>query len=71
MRNPNFTLTFTHPEVVSAGEQYSLDVTVTNTSASPANFVSLNLYPQFVTGATIVGDPTRQIDSIAPATRRR
>ncbi|MCU1383321.1 MAG: LamG domain protein jellyroll fold domain protein [Acidobacteria bacterium] len=66
VRNPNFTLTFTHPEVVSAGEKYSLDVTITNTSASPANLVSLNLYPQFVTGATILGDPTRQIDSIAP-----
>ena len=38
VRNPTFTLTFTHPEVVNAGEPYSLDVTVTNTSASPANF---------------------------------
>src|SRR5262249_40192156 len=66
VRNPTFTLTFTHPEVVSAGEQYALDVTVTNTSASPANLVSLNLNPQFVTGATIVGEPTRSIDSIAP-----
>ena len=66
VRNPNFTLTFTHPEVVAAGEKYSLDVTITNTSASPANLVSLNLYPQFVTGATILGDPTRQIDAIAP-----
>ena len=43
VRNPTFTLTFTHPEVVSAGEPYTLDVTVTNTSESPANFVSLNL----------------------------
>ena len=32
VRNPTFTLTFTHPDVVNAGEQYSLDVTVTNTS---------------------------------------
>ena len=29
---PTFTLTFTHPEVVNAGEPYTLDVTVTNTS---------------------------------------
>ncbi len=66
VRNPTFTLTFTHPEVVTAGEAYTLDVTVTNTSPSPANFVSLNLYPRVVSGATIVGDPTRQIESIAP-----
>ena len=45
VRNPTFTLTFTHPDVVTAGEPYTLDVTVTNTVESPANFVSLNLYP--------------------------
>ncbi|MEN3336344.1 MAG: large repetitive protein, partial [Acidobacteriota bacterium] len=66
VRNPTFTLTFTHPEIVTAGEAYTLDVTVTNTGSSPANFVSLNLYPRVVSGATIVGEPTRQIDSIAP-----
>ena len=66
VRNPTFTLTFTHPEVVAAGEAYTLDVTVTNTSESPANFVSLNLYPKVVSGATIVGEPTRQIETIAP-----
>ncbi len=32
VRNPTFTLTFTHPDVVNAGEPYTLDVTVTNTS---------------------------------------
>ncbi|MCU1382031.1 MAG: LamG domain protein jellyroll fold domain protein [Acidobacteria bacterium] len=64
VRNPSFTLTFTHPETVSAGEHYSLDVTVTNTSPSAANFVSVNLFSGNVVGATVVGDPTRQIDSI-------
>lgn len=66
VRNPKFTLTFTHPEVVNAGEAYTLDVTVTNTSTSPANFVSLNLYDRNISGATLVGDPSRQIESIAP-----
>ena len=65
VRNPTFTLTFTHPEIVTAGEPYTLDVTVTNTSASPANLVSLTLYPEFVSGASIVGDPIRHIDTIA------
>ena len=66
VRNPTFTLTFTHPEVVSAGEPYTLDVSVTNTGQSPANFVSLNLYPRNVSGATIVGSNTRDIESILP-----
>jgi hypothetical protein len=66
VRNPTFTLTFTHPEIVTAGEAYTLDVTVTNTSTSPANLVSLTLYPEVVSGATIVGDPIRHIDTIAP-----
>jgi len=66
VRNPTFTLTFTHPEVVTAGEAYTLDVTVTNTSESPANFVQLTLYPRNVSGATIVGEPARQIESIPP-----
>ncbi len=66
VRNPAFSLTFTHPEVVSAGEPYSLDVTVTNTSASPANFVTVNLLSRNVSGAAVVGDAGRSVDSIAP-----
>ncbi|MEJ2166563.1 MAG: hypothetical protein P8X90_13600, partial [Desulfobacterales bacterium] len=66
VRNPAFTLTFTHPEVVNAGESYDLDVTVTNTSESPANFVNLSLYPRNISGAALVGEPTRAVDSIAP-----
>jgi hypothetical protein len=64
VRNPTFTLTFTHPEAVQAGEQYSMDVTITNTSSSPANFVSCNLHGPNVSGATVVGEPTREIESI-------
>ena len=67
VRNPSFTLTFTHPDTVAAGEHYSLDVTVTNTSDSPANFVSLNLFSQNVSGAAVVGDPSKQIESIPPS----
>jgi hypothetical protein len=66
VRNPAFSLTFTHPEAVAAGEPYSLDVTVTNTSESPANFVSVNLFSRNVAGATVTGEPSRSVDSIAP-----
>jgi len=66
VRNPNFTLTFTHPDVVNAGEAYTLDVTVTNTSQSPANFVSVNLHQQQISGADLIGEGSKQIESIPP-----
>ncbi|MBS1818371.1 MAG: carboxypeptidase regulatory-like domain-containing protein [Acidobacteria bacterium] len=66
VRNPTFTLTFTHPEIVNAGEPYTLDVTVTNTSESPANVVSLNLFPANITGARLDDDSSKGVDSIAP-----
>ncbi len=67
VRNPTFTLTFTHPDIVNAGEPYTLDVTVTNTSASPANFVTLALDANNVSGARLVGEPSRSFDEIAPS----
>lgn len=68
VRNPTFTMTFTHPDIVAAGEEYTLDVTVTNTSDSPANFVSINLYQNQIGGADLVdpSQPNRQIETIPP-----
>jgi hypothetical protein len=66
VRNPSFTLTFVHPDTVVAGERYTLDVTVTNTSESPANFVSLSLHEANLAGATLAGPPTREIETIPP-----
>ena len=66
VRNPSFTLTFAYPDVVNAGEPYSLDVTVTNTSTSPANFVSLNLHSRNIVGAVVSGGPSRQIQLFRP-----
>lgn len=56
VRNPTFSLTFAHPDVVREGEEYSLFVTVSNTSAADANLVSLNLKPHDIFGATLVSD---------------
>ncbi|WP_291983599.1 hypothetical protein, partial [Luteitalea sp.] len=66
VRNPTFTLTFTHPDVVNAGEPYTLDVTVTNTSDSPANFVSLNLFGNNISGATLTTEPSQAIEMLRP-----
>ncbi len=67
VRNPAFTLTFTHPDIVNDGEKYLLDVTVTNTSDSPANFVNVNLFPKNIRGAELIdpADNSREIESIA------
>ncbi len=64
VRNPSFTLTFTHPEIVNAGEEYDLDITVTNTSGSPANFVSVNLYSRNISGASLEGEETQEVETI-------
>lgn len=66
VRNPKFTLTFTHPDVVNSGEEYALDVTVTNTSEALANFVSINLNKQQIGGADLVGEGSKQIETLEP-----
>jgi len=43
VRDPNLAITISHPDVVRAGEDYSLLLTVTNTAAAPANAVTLEL----------------------------
>jgi hypothetical protein len=53
VRNPSFALTFNHPDVVRAGETYSLYVTIHNTGAVDANCVTLALDPRDVSGATL------------------
>jgi len=64
VRNPSFALTLSHPATVSAGEDYDLLVTVTNTSNTVANLVSVNLLPNSVSGARLVSEPTQQIDTL-------
>ena len=65
VRNPTFALTLSHPQTISAGEEYDFLVTVTNTSETPANFVSLNLLPRSISGATLLSDETVSIETIA------
>ena len=67
VRNPTFSLTLSHPATVTAGEEYDLLVTVTNTSETPANFVSLSLLPRSISGAELLSDETVQIETIGRA----
>jgi hypothetical protein len=66
VRNPTFALTLSQPATVSAGEEYDFEVIVTNTSETPANFVSLSLLPRSISGAVLLSDQAVSIDTIAP-----
>ena len=68
VRNPDFTVTLGHPATVRSGEEYDLFVTITNTSKSVANLVSVHLDPRALSGAVFVPgeDPDKQIETILP-----
>ena len=65
VRNPTFALTLSHPATVTAGEEYDLLVTVTNTSETIANLVSVSLLPNSISGAILKSDQSVQVDTIA------
>jgi hypothetical protein len=66
VRNPTFALTFNHPAIVTAGEAYDFNVTVTNVSDRPANFASLSLLPRSLSGVELVSDQVMPVESIPP-----
>ena len=64
-----FNLTFSHPDVVREGEEYSLFVTVANLSRATQNLISVDLDEQHLTGAHRADpdDPLLQtIETLAP-----
>jgi hypothetical protein len=68
VRDPDFSLTFIHPNTVRAGELYELTVHLQNTSKVPANLVTVSLDPRNLSGARFV-DPdesTQIIETIPP-----
>jgi hypothetical protein len=54
VRDPNFALTFIHPDVVRAGELYDLQVQIHNTSQVHANLVTVSLDPRNLSGARLL-----------------
>lgn len=75
VRDPSFGLTFNHPDVIRAGEEYELRVTVANTSTVLANQVALSIDAASLSGAVAVGvpqgiDPAAALGDIPPGTSR-
>ncbi len=66
VRNPRFSIALSHPRTVRAGETYDLFATVTNTSQTMANLVSVSLYPRGITGAELLSEPSATFPTIAP-----
>ena len=66
VRNPKFSLTFTHPRTVRSGEPYVANVTILNTGATPANFVSVSLASASLSGGVLESAETVQLGTILP-----
>ncbi|MEX0741475.1 MAG: hypothetical protein WD079_01675, partial [Phycisphaeraceae bacterium] len=59
VRNPRFSMAFSHPRTVRAGEPYEASVTILNTGITPANLVHVTLNRNSISGAQLE-DETKQ-----------
>src|SRR5581483_8916541 len=66
VRNPNFSLAFSHPRTVRAGEPYDATVTVLNTSASVANLVRVSLRSTSISGGVLLSGETVELGTLLP-----
>ncbi|MEL6544465.1 MAG: carboxypeptidase-like regulatory domain-containing protein, partial [Myxococcota bacterium] len=68
VRNPTFSITLAHPDVVREGEDYSIFATVTNTSSSPANLFEIGLNTRSLSGAFLAdgADDRFALDQLLP-----
>lgn len=69
VRDRRFAVTFTHPGVVRAGQEYELGLTMTNTSENVAiQQATVTLSPAMISGATLLGinESDRSFTAIPP-----
>ncbi len=66
VRNPRFSLAFTHPRTIRAGEPCEASVTVLNTGITPANLVSISLPSASLSGGVLESAETVQLGTILP-----
>ncbi len=66
VRNPKFSLAFTHPRTIRAGEPYEASVTILNTSISPANLVRVTLPSTALSGGVLETPETVELGTILP-----
>jgi Tol biopolymer transport system component/protocatechuate 3,4-dioxygenase beta subunit len=66
VRNPKFSLTFSHPRAVRTGEPYDAHVTILNTSSVEANLVSVSLRSASLSGGVLESPEVVPLGNIAP-----
>jgi hypothetical protein len=66
VRNPTFSLAFSHPRTIRAGEPYDAYVTILNTSANPANLVQVSLAAASLSGGVLESPETVELGTILP-----
>ncbi|MEO8425619.1 MAG: Ig-like domain-containing protein, partial [Verrucomicrobiota bacterium] len=66
VRNPKFSLAFSHPRTIRAGEPYDASVTILNTSISPANLVRVTLPATALSGGVLESPETVELGTILP-----
>ncbi|MEO8277245.1 MAG: carboxypeptidase regulatory-like domain-containing protein, partial [Thermoanaerobaculia bacterium] len=66
VRDPTLGITISHPDVVRADEEYTMQVSITNTGVTPANLVSLALPPNQLAGVEVIGVNRQTADTILP-----
>jgi hypothetical protein len=66
VRNPKFSLTFSHPRTVRTGEPYDAFVTILNTSQVEANFVNITLPKGSLSGGELMSAEKVELGTIKP-----
>ena len=68
VRNPRFSMAFSHPRTVRTGEPYDASVTLLNTGITPANLVQVTLNKNSISGARLEdeGQQTVELGTILP-----
>jgi hypothetical protein len=66
VRNADFSLTLSHPQTIRSGESYDLYTTLTNTSQTTANLVSVRLDPRSISGARLVSEDSVTFETLPP-----
>ncbi len=66
VRNPNFSMAFSHPRTIRTGEPYEASVTLLNTSLVDANLVSVTL-PSASVSSRIAASVPRHVHDAAPS----
>lgn len=70
VRNPRFSMAFTHPRTIRFGEPYDATVTVLNTSPTVANLVNVTLRQASISGGVLESPETVDLGTIPPGETR-